>query len=109
MTQNTESQEPIITVSESAADALKSAAENAEINIDDTVVRVSLQQDEDSISHQIGLEPAAAESDYVFQQHGLTLVVSEELAPILTGAHFDYAVEGGEAQLVVSNPNLTTE
>lgn len=109
MTENPDSNEPIITVSESAAEALKSAAENAEINIDDTVVRVSLQQNEDSISHQIGLEPAAAETDIVFEQHGLTLVVAEELAPILTGAHFDYTVEEGEAQLVVSNPNLTTQ
>jgi iron-sulfur cluster assembly protein len=97
---------PIVTVTESVAEALRQAAEEASIDINEVVIRFSLQQGGDGIAHSIGLEGAPEEGDVVFEQHGLTMVVNEELVPVLSGAHFEYADRESGAQLMVTNPNL---
>lgn len=107
MTQENNAQPPI-TLSESAADVLKTVAGNADVNTDQAIVRFSVQQQEDEVSHHIALEAAPAETDVVFEQHGLTLVVAEEQVPFLNGSHVDYATAGDQPQLLVSNPNLGT-
>jgi iron-sulfur cluster assembly accessory protein len=98
--------QPPITVSESAANVLKAVAANAEVDANDAVIRFSVQQQNDQISHHIALEASAAETDVVFEQHGLMMVVDQEQVPFLNGSHIDYSSSGDQPQLVVSNPNL---
>lgn len=104
MSNNSRSEQPVITVSESAADMIKSAARNA--NAEDAVVRFSIQQTESTIAHRIDLEPEAESNDLVFEQYGITMVVDREQVPLLAGSHFDYTEEGSTGKLLVSNPNL---
>jgi Fe-S cluster assembly iron-binding protein IscA len=107
MTQE-QSAQPPVTLSESAADVLKTVAENAEVGADQAVIRFSIQQQEEQISHHIALEAAPADTDVVFEQHGLTLVVAEEQVPFVNGSHIEYTATGDQPQLLVSNPNLGT-
>ena len=106
MTQDPTNEQPPVTLSESAADILKSVAENADVESGEAVVRFSVQQHENEISHHIALEEAPAESDVVFEQHGLTVVVDQEQVPFLNGSHIDYQASGDQPQLLVSNPNI---
>jgi iron-sulfur cluster assembly protein len=107
MTQDS-NQQPPITLSETAADVLKAVANNAEVDTEDAVIRFSIQQQDDQISHHIALEAEPGEADVVFEQHGLKMVVAEEQVPFLNGSHIDYAANDDQPQLVVSNPNLQT-
>lgn len=107
MTQDKSTQPPV-TLSESAADVLKSVADNAEVGADEAIIRFSVQQQEDEVSHHIALETIPAATDVVFEQHGLTMVVAEEQVPFLNGSHIDYSASGDQPQLLVSNPNLST-
>jgi iron-sulfur cluster assembly accessory protein len=104
MNENNTSEQPVVTVSESAADMIKTAARNA--NAEDAVVRFSIQQTDSTIAHRIDLERMAADDDIVFEQYGLTMVVEKAQVPLLAGSHFDYAEEGSTGKLLVSNPNL---
>jgi len=105
MTQDSVKEPPIVTISESVADRLREAAQNA--NVEDVVVRFSLQEEQGGIAHKIGLERSTGPGDIVFEQYGLTMVVEPQQAPMLTGAHFDYTEVDGRAQLTVANPNLS--
>lgn len=104
MSNNSGTEQPVITVSESAADMIKSAARNA--NAEEAVVRFSIQQTESSIAHRIDLEREADSNDVIFEQFGITMVVDREQVPLLAGSHFDYTEEGSTGKLLVSNPNL---
>ncbi|GAB4321553.1 MAG: hypothetical protein Kow0010_01960 [Dehalococcoidia bacterium] len=103
MTQQT--QPPPITMSEATVELIKQAIENADV--EEAVVRFSVKREDDTIRHTIGLEREPSQDDAVFEDQGLTIVVSPAHLPLLKGAHFDFqpAAEG-EGQLVVSNPNF---
>ena len=110
MTQNSQAPGPPVTLSESAAGALKAVVHSStEVENGDAVVRFSVKEQDSTISHQVTLESAPVENDLVFEQHGLTMVVAPEHVPALNGAHFDLQVDAGQPRLVVSNPNIVPE
>src|SRR3970282_1223205 len=99
MASNSRSEQPVLTVSESAAEMIKSAARTA--NAEDAVVRFSIQQTESAVAHRIDLEREADPDDVVFEQYGITMVVEKQQVPLLAGAHFDYTEEGSTGKLLV--------
>lgn len=48
------------------------------------------------------------ESDEVFEQHGVRIIVDRYSAPYLVGAEFDYEESFQGAGFVINNPNSTS-
>jgi Fe-S cluster assembly iron-binding protein IscA len=104
--QNSHTPSPPVTVSESAATALKAAVDASAPASGEAVIRIALVEKDSALAHQVTLESAPVPNDVVFEQYGLTMVVAPEDVEGLAGAHFDLQTDGGQPRLIVSNPNL---
>jgi iron-sulfur cluster assembly protein len=59
--------------------------------------------------YTVDLATAVAESDTVFEQDGLRLVVDREALPFVDGTEIDFQRQGLNASFVFRNPNATGE
>ena len=108
MRQMTEIQErttttPLLSVTEAAAVKIKQLlAEESDVE----VLRIAIQGGGCSgFQYGLGFDTAAAEGDFEFEQHGVTVVVDPFSAPYLQGAEVDYVDSIQAAGFAVNNPN----
>ena len=108
MRQMTEIQErttttPLLSVTEAAAVKIKQLlAEESDVE----VLRIAIQGGGCSgFQYGLGFDTAAAEGDFEFEQHGVTVVVDPFSAPYLSGAEIDYVDSIQAAGFAVNNPN----
>jgi iron-sulfur cluster assembly protein len=59
--------------------------------------------------YTVDLATAVAESDTVFEQDGLRLVVDRKALPFVAGTEIDFQRQGLNASFVFRNPNATGE
>ena len=110
MRQMTEIQErttttPLLSVTEAAAVKIKQLlAEESDVE----VLRIAIQGGGCSgFQYGLGFDTAAAEGDFEFEQHGVTVVVDPFSAPYLQGAEVDYVDSIQAAGFAINNPNAT--
>ena len=94
---------PLLSLTESAAVKIKQLlAEEADVE----VLRIAIQGGGCSgFQYGLGFDTAAAEGDFEFEQHGVTVVVDPFSAPYLQGAEVDYVDSIQAAGFAVNNPN----
>jgi iron-sulfur cluster assembly accessory protein len=110
MRQMTEIQErtattPLLSVTEAAAVKIKQLlAEESDVE----VLRIAIQGGGCSgFQYGLGFDTAAADGDFEFEQHGVTVVVDPFSAPYLQGAEVDYVDSIQAAGFAINNPNAT--
>ena len=94
---------PLLSVTEAAATKIKQLlAEETEVE----VLRIAIQGGGCSgFQYGLGFDTGAAEGDFTFEQHGVTVVVDPFSAPYLRGAEVDYVDSIQAAGFAVNNPN----
>lgn len=60
-------------------------------------------------AYDVGLAEAAGESDHVFEQDGLKVLVSDKAMPMVAGTTVDFVHEGLVREFRFRNPNVTGE
>ncbi|MDZ7790980.1 MAG: iron-sulfur cluster assembly accessory protein [Xanthomonadales bacterium] len=60
-------------------------------------------------AYDVGLAHEAGESDHVFEQDGLKILVSEKAMPMVAGTTVDFVNEGLVREFRFRNPNVTGE
>ncbi len=96
---------PLLSVTEAAAVKIKQLlAEESDVE----VLRIAIQGGGCSgFQYGLGFDTAAAEGDFEFEQHGVTVVVDPFSAPYLQGAEVDYVDSIQAAGFAINNPNAT--
>ena len=95
-------------VSLTPAAAVKISALMAE-ETDVSVLRVAIEGGGCSgFQYGLGFDTAAAEGDFEFEQHGVTVVVDPFSAPYLGGAIVDYLETIQESGFKIDNPNAVS-
>jgi iron-sulfur cluster assembly protein len=94
---------PLLSITEAAATKIKQLlAEETEVE----VLRIAIQGGGCSgFQYGLGFDTGAAEGDFAFEQHGVTVVVDPFSAPYLRGAEVDYVDSIQAAGFAVNNPN----
>jgi iron-sulfur cluster assembly accessory protein len=94
---------PLLSITEAAATKIKQLlAEETEVE----VLRIAIQGGGCSgFQYGLGFDSGAAEGDFAFEQHGVTVVVDPFSAPYLRGAEVDYVDSIQAAGFAVNNPN----
>ena len=94
---------PLVSLTEAAATKIKQLlAEETEVE----VLRIAIQGGGCSgFQYGLGFDTGAAEGDFAFEQHGVTVVVDPFSAPYLRGAEVDYVDSIQAAGFAVNNPN----
>lgn len=59
--------------------------------------------------YTVGYAEAVGESDAVFEQHGISVVVDRKSLPFLEGVEVDFIREGINERFSFRNPNVTAE
>jgi iron-sulfur cluster assembly protein len=59
--------------------------------------------------YTVGYADAVTETDEVFQQHGVSVVVDRKSLPFLDGVEVDFIREGVNERFSFRNPNVTAE
>src|SRR5262245_61532948 len=97
---------PLLSLTETAATKIKQLlAEETEVE----VLRVAIQGGGCSgFQYGLGFDTAAAEGDFAFEQHGVTVVVDPFSAPYLRGAEVDYVDSIQASGFAVNNPNAVS-
>jgi iron-sulfur cluster assembly protein len=106
--QSTGDGRPTITVTEKAARRVLAVAERE--GREDACLRVRVTAGGcDGFTYELGLEDRPAETDEVFDEHGLRVVIDPRSAPILKGSilEFNDVMLGGG--LKIYNPQATHE
>ena len=94
---------PLLTITESAADKIKTLLAEEE---DVSVLRVAIQGGGCSgFQYGLGFDRGATEGDLTFDQHGVTVVVDPYSAPYLSGARVDYVDSIQQSGFAIDNPN----
>ncbi|RSK28427.1 iron-sulfur cluster assembly accessory protein [Bacillus sp. HMF5848] len=57
------------------------------------------------LSYGMGIEVELSDDDITFEQHGITVVVDKESAPILQGVEIDYKQSMMGGGFTIENPN----
>jgi iron-sulfur cluster assembly protein len=96
---------PLLSVTEAAAVKIKQLlAEEPDVE----VLRIAIQGGGCSgFQYGLGFDTTAAEGDFEFEQHGVTVVVDPFSAPYLQGAEVDYVDSIQAAGFAINNPNAT--
>jgi iron-sulfur cluster assembly protein len=94
---------PLLSITEAAATKIKQLlAEETEVE----VLRIAIQGGGCSgFQYGLGFDTGAADGDFAFEQHGVTVVVDPFSAPYLRGAEVDYVDSIQAAGFAVNNPN----
>jgi iron-sulfur cluster assembly accessory protein len=94
---------PLLSITEAAATKIKQLlAEETDVE----VLRIAIQGGGCSgFQYGLGFDTGAAEGDFAFEQHGVTVVVDPFSAPYLRGAEVDYVDSIQAAGFAVNNPN----
>src|SRR6476620_5636627 len=97
---------PLLSVTEAAAVKIKQLlAEESDVE----VLRIAIQGGGCSgFQYGLGFDTAAAEGDFEFEQHGVTVVVDPFSAPYLQGAEVDYVDSIQAAGFAINNPNAVS-
>ena len=97
---------PLMTVTESAATKIKQLMSDES---DVSVLRVAIQGGGCSgFQYGLGFDSGAAEGDFEFEQHGVSVVVDPFSAPYLQGAEVDYVDSIQAAGFAINNPNAVS-
>ncbi len=59
--------------------------------------------------YTVGYADAVGETDIVFEQHGVSVVVDRKSLPFLEGVEVDFIREGLNERFSFRNPNVTAE
>jgi iron-sulfur cluster assembly protein len=95
-----------IKLSESAANRVKGFLESE----DSKALRLGVRQTGCSgWAYVVELENHVAEDDVIFEDRGITVVVSPESLPYLEGSEIDFVADGLNRTFKFQNPNATEE
>ena len=100
----TESGEPVITVTDLAAEKLAEVL--AEEGQPDAALRVIVVPNGHGAQYMLSLEDAIAEDDLVLYESGIRVIADEDSAPLLQGASIDYSEGLMRSGFVIENPNI---
>ena len=103
---------PLLSLTEAAAAKIKQLlAEETDVGSvsEAGVLRVAIQGGGCSgFQYGLGFDTAAAEGDFEFEQHGVTVVVDPFSAPYLKGAEVDYVDSIEASGFAINNPNAVS-
>ncbi|MCW5873610.1 MAG: iron-sulfur cluster insertion protein ErpA [Anaerolineales bacterium] len=98
---------PQLTVTPAAADAVRGLM--TQRNLEDHALRVFVQGGGCSgFQYGMALESTVRDSDMVFDQHGVRVVVDEVSIGYLRGAHIDYVNDVMASGFKIDNPNASS-
>lgn len=100
----TETGEPIITVTELAAEKLAEVL--AEEGQPGAALRVIVVPNGHGAQYMLSLEDTLAEDDLVLYESGIRVIADEDSAPLLHGASIDYSEGLMRSGFVIENPNI---
>ncbi len=104
-----EAPEDCVTLSETAAREVKSIIEQQELNADKVRLRVGVKGGGCSgFSYLLDLTETQKDSDEVFEQHGIKIIVDPKSMLYLGGVTVDFKDEIMGRGFVFNNPNATS-
>lgn len=92
----------ILTVTERAANRIKALI--AAQQLEECVLRISMQERDGRPAHGITFVTAPQPGDVVFQQHDLTVAIDQPSAALLQGVVLDYEGEPGAGRFTARHP-----
>ncbi|MCY4581422.1 MAG: iron-sulfur cluster assembly accessory protein [Chloroflexi bacterium] len=102
----TETDEPVITITDLAAEKLAEVL--AEEGQPDAALRVIVVPNGHGAQYMLSLEDTLAEDDLVLFDSGVRVIADEDSAPLLQGASIDYSEGLMRSGFVIENPNIAT-
>ena len=98
---------PIVTLTEAAAKKTRALLEKTESPTDALRVRV-IDGGCSGMRYELIFDGETGETDSVFEQHGLRVVVDGESASFLADTTIDFADDLNESGFKIENPNAST-
>ena len=104
-----ETQTETITLTSAAADAVRDLLASRELQVDDYALRVFIAGGGCSgYQYGMALEANIRDTDQVFSQHGVRVVVDEVSIDYLRGAHVDFVDDVMSSGFKIDNPNAVS-
>jgi iron-sulfur cluster assembly accessory protein len=96
-----------ITITEEAAKAVLGIFKDKELDAENNYLRVYISgQGCSGYQYGLGIEKEKRESDFVFEGHGVKVLVDDSSIEYMNGSSIDFVTMDGQSGFKVENPNV---